>query len=45
MALITIARDFRQETVIEKSRFICSLKKVATEEEAQAFIRAPSCGS
>lgn len=40
MALITIARDFRQETVIEKSRFICSLKKVATEEEAQAFIRA-----
>ena len=36
----TIASDFRKEIVIEKSRFICTLKKVASEEEAQEFIKA-----
>lgn len=35
----TIRRDFRQEITIEKSRFICSLKKVSCEEEAQEFIK------
>ena len=39
MKLYTIVRDFQQEIVIEKSRFICTLKKVATEEEAQDFIK------
>jgi len=39
MNLFTIVRDCRHEIVIEKSRFICTLKKVATEEEAQAFIK------
>lgn len=38
--MYTIARDFRKETVIEKSRFICSLKKVETEADAQEFIRS-----
>ncbi|NLH45530.1 MAG: YigZ family protein [Acholeplasmataceae bacterium] len=37
--MYTIVRDFQQEIVIEKSRFICTLKKVATEEEAQDFIK------
>lgn len=37
--IYTISKDFRQEIVIEKSRFICSLKKVNSEEEAQDFIR------
>ena len=37
---LTIAKDIRTELVISKSRFICSLKKVKTEEEAQEFIRA-----
>ena len=35
----TIAEPIRQEITIEKSRFICSLAKVATEEEAQEFIK------
>ena len=39
MKLYTIVRDFQQEIVIEKSRFICTLKKVATEEESQDFIK------
>lgn len=38
--MYTIRRDFRKEIVIEKSRFICSLKKVASEEEAQDFIKS-----
>ena len=38
--ILTIAKDIRVEQVIQKSRFLCSLKKVATEEEAQAFLRA-----
>lgn len=37
---LTIAKDIRTEQAISKSRFICSLKKVKTEEEAQEFIRA-----
>ena len=37
---LTIAKDIRTEQVISKSRFICSLKKVKTEEEAQEFIKA-----
>jgi len=39
MSLYTIACDFQHEIVIEKSRFICTLKKAATEEEAQDFIK------
>ncbi len=35
----TIARNVRVEQVIEKSRFICTLRKVSSEEEAQAFIK------
>jgi len=38
--LFTIVKDFRQEIVIEKSRFICTLKKVDSEAEAQEFIKA-----
>lgn len=37
---LTIAKDIRTELVISKSRFICSLKKVKTEEEAQEFIKS-----
>ena len=39
MSLYTIVRDFQHEIVIEKSRFICTLKKTATEEESQDFIK------
>ena len=39
MSLYTIVRDFQHEIVIEKSRFICTLKKTATEEEAQEQIK------
>ncbi len=35
----TIAEPIRQDIIIEKSRFICSLAKAATEEEAQEFIK------
>ena len=38
--MFTIVKDFRQENVIEKSRFICTLKKVNSEAEAQEFIKA-----
>lgn len=38
--MFTIVKDFRQEIVIEKSRFICTLKKVNSEAEAQEFIKA-----
>lgn len=38
--MYTISRDYRKEIVIEKSRFICSLKKVHSEAEAQKFIKA-----
>ena len=37
--MYTISRDYRKEIVIEKSRFICSLKKVHSEAEAQEFIK------
>ena len=37
--MFTIVKDFRQEIVIEKSRFICTLKKVKSEAEAQEFIK------
>lgn len=37
---LTIAKNIRTEQVISKSRFICSLKKVKTEGEAQEFIKA-----
>jgi len=35
---ITIKKDFIVEEEIKKSRFICHLKRVYTEEEARAFI-------
>ena len=38
--MFTIVKDFRQEIVIEKSRFVCTLKKVNSEAEAQEFIKA-----
>lgn len=38
--MYTISRDYRKEIVIEKSRFICTLKKVSGETEAQEFIKA-----
>ena len=50
----TIQKDCRTEIVIEKSRFICTLKKVGSETEAQEFITmacfaiaslSDSCGS
>ena len=37
--MFTIVKDFRQEIVIEKSRFICTLKKVQSEAEAQEYIK------
>ncbi len=37
--MFTIVKDFRQEIVIEKSRFISTLKKVHSEAEAQEFIK------
>lgn len=40
MEIFTIAKDVKNEIVIEKSRFICTLKKVQTEAEAQDFIKA-----
>lgn len=38
--MYTIRKDYRREIVIEKSRFICTLKKVASEKEAQDFIKS-----
>lgn len=35
---ITIAKNTEFEKIIKKSRFICSIARVASEEEAQAFI-------
>ncbi|WP_285117732.1 YigZ family protein [Lactococcus petauri] len=35
---ITIKEDFIAEEEIKKSRFVCHLKRVYTEEEARAFI-------
>ncbi len=38
--MFTIVQDIRHEIVIEKSRFICTLKKVHDEAEAQEFVKA-----
>lgn len=38
--MYTICKDYRKEIVIEKSRFICTLRKVKSEAEAQEFIKA-----
>lgn len=38
--MYTIIKDYRKEILIEKSRFICTLKKVSSETEAQEFIKA-----
>lgn len=35
---LTIAHDTTNEKVIKKSRFICSIARVSSDEEAQAFI-------
>lgn len=40
MGVCTVLQDVENEIVIEKSRFICTLKKVQTEEEAQDFVKA-----
>ena len=34
----TIARSDSHELEVKKSRFICTLERVATEDEAKAFI-------
>ncbi len=39
MGQLTIQQDMVHEIVIEKSRFICTLVKVHTEEEAQEVIK------
>lgn len=39
MDSFVITKDVRTELVVQKSRFICSLRRVRTEAEAQAFIR------
>lgn len=36
---LTIAKATKFELIIKKSRFICALQRVETEEEAQAFIK------
>ena len=40
MTLLTIAQNTTHELIIDKSRFLCHLKKVETEAEAQEFIKA-----
>lgn len=40
METYTIIKDCQTEFTIERSRFICNLKKVQDETEAQAFIKA-----
>ena len=37
---ITIAKNIRTEEIVQKSRFICSLQKVESEEDAKVFITA-----
>lgn len=39
---LTIAKNTSNEMVIKKSRFICSIARVSTEEEAQQFIEQVS---
>ena len=36
---LSVKRNIVNETVIEKSRFICTLKKVDGEDEAKAFVQ------
>ncbi len=38
--MYTIRRNYRKEIIINKSRFICTLQKVASEQEALDFIKA-----
>lgn len=38
MPFLTIAQNTKNEMVIKKSRFICSIGRVSSEEDAQAFI-------
>jgi uncharacterized protein, YigZ family len=40
MLLLTIQKDIQHEIIIEKSRFLCTLKKVDNEIEAQTHIKA-----
>ena len=35
---LTVAKETQHENIIKKSRFICSIKKVTSEEEAQNFV-------
>lgn len=35
---LTIKEDYSAEQIIKKSSFICSLKRISTEEEAKTFI-------
>ena len=37
-SFLSVKRNIVDETVIEKSRFICTLKKVDGEDEAKAFV-------
>jgi len=39
MDIFTIQKNVENEIVIEKSRFICTLRKVSTEAEAGEFIK------
>jgi len=39
MNYYTIVRPWKSETRVEKSRFICNLQKVASEAEAQEYIK------
>ena len=36
---LTIANASQTELVIKKSRFICSLQRISSEEDAQNFIK------
>lgn len=36
---LTIHSDGKHEIIIEKSRFICHIKRATTETEAQTFIQ------
>lgn len=36
---LTIRSDGKHEIIIEKSRFICHIKRIKTESEAQTFIQ------
>lgn len=40
MTYLTIQRDIQHEIIIEKSRFICTLRKVESEVEATDYLKA-----